>query len=57
MISPPLLAIAMNMARAGHDYVQIAKSTGLSYGTAEAIVAKTRSTQPQSPTKSGADKP
>ncbi len=57
MISPPLLTIAMNMARAGHDYVQIAKSTGLSCVTTEAIVAKTRATKIQSPPKSGADKP
>lgn len=35
-----LLTIARWMAVAGHDYVQISKSTSLSYATCEAIVAE-----------------
>lgn len=37
-----LLTIARWMAVAGHDYVQISKSTSLSYARCEAIVAEYR---------------
>lgn len=36
--SDPRMMIARWMAIAGHDYVQISKSTGLSYQICEALV-------------------
>jgi len=37
-----LVQIALMMAAAGHDFVQISKSTGLTYQEAEKVVADFR---------------